>query len=333
MALLFCDSFDYYGTSEITQKWTTANRASISAENGTNGTSALFLSNAAFDDGFASISLSPSSASEGGVGFHLKLVSVSAYDRIVQFREGSTLHVSVGIDGSGFLVATRNGTVLDTGTNALSSDTYYHIEVKAVIHNSTGSVVVRLNGVEELSFSGDTQNGGTGTWTNILFYTNGPDLYLDNVVIWDTSGTTNNDFLGPIRVIALLPDGAGASSDFTPSAGSNYENVDETSTDGDTTYVSATNAGDHDTYTFGDLAVNGTVKAVQTNLIVRSDAAGAETIAPVIRIGSTDYTGTTVGVTITYADSREIFETSPATGAAWTPAEINGAEFGIKLVS
>jgi hypothetical protein len=131
----------------------------------------------------------------------------------------------------------------------------------------------------------------------------------------------------------ILPDGAGNSTDFTPSAGSNFQNVDETSTDSDTTYNSETTAGDHDTYTYAAVGLTGNVRAIQTNLVVRSTGAGAETLRPKIRISGTDYSGTTVGCTTSYLDKMEVFETSPATAVVWTVSEIDGAEFGIELVS
>jgi hypothetical protein len=53
-----------------------------------------------------------------------------------------------------------------------------------------------------------------------------------------------------------------------------------------------------------------------------------------VRISTTNYAGaTSAGLATTYADKITMYETSPATAAAWTVTEIDGAEFGCKLVS
>jgi hypothetical protein len=42
--------------------------------------------------------------------------------------------------------------------------------------------------------------------------------------------------------------------------------------------------------------------------------------------------GTTVVLGASYAYYREITEINPLTSSAWTIADVNGAEFGVKLV-
>ena len=339
MALLFTDSFDHYATADITRKWTSVGGSAAIGAVGRNSTSGLTCNGAN-----RYVTKSFTAAATVIVGFAFKssaITTTTGSGSFLQFYEGGTLQVYFRFNGSGFIEALRgNGTILGTSGNALSSDTYYYLEFKVKFDDTTGTIDIQLNGASTLALSGiDTNNGGTSTATSFLMgYANSgigatPGYSFDDVYLANTSGSVNNDFLGPVRVVAVLPDGAGNSADFTPSAGSNYQNVDETSQDGDTTYNSETTPGDHDTYTFGALGVTGTVKGVQTNLMVRSDGAGAETVRPKIRIATTDYSGTTVGVTTSYADSLEIFETSPATATAWTVTEIDGAEFGIELVS
>ena len=357
MALLFCDSFDHYATADITTKWNNArinipgptgtSTVTIGAfgRNGTNGARFTWGVPSQYPYIARGVSASGATAIIGAAFNPNSLSPTSSANPLYAIFDSATVQCSLRVNADGSVSVLRGGytgTVLGTSSaGVISIGAYSYVELKVVLSTTTGSYEVRVNNTLVLSGSGaNTAGASTTAWTEARIGAIVGTRHLqtgtwdfDDVYIADGSGSTNNDFLGPIRVIALLPDGDGASSDFTPSEGEdNYAMVNEASADGDTTYVSATNAGDHDTYTFEDLAVNGTVKAVQTNLIVRSDAAGAETIAPVIRVGSTDYDGTTVGVTTTYADSREIFETSPATGVAWTPAEINGAEFGIKLV-
>ena len=341
MALLFVDSFDHYATADILQKWTTKDDTIEIGAYGRNSTNGLRCSGGNADE-VNVVYTRTANTNTCIVGFAFKWVThTGAALSILDIRDSATTHVALLLDNTGILTVYRGlgTTLLGTTSATLASGTYYYIELKVAIHDTTGTVDVQVNGSNVLSLTGqDTRNGAAAQWTSICLgnainNTSNKTFDYDDFYLADSSGATNNDLLGPIRVKAILPDGAGASTDFTPSAGSNFQNVDEASTDGDTTYNSESTAGDHDTYTYAALGLSGTVKGVQTNLMVRSDGAGSETIAPMVRISSTDYQGTTANVTTSYADSRQVYETSPATAAAWTVAEIDGAEFGIKLVS
>jgi hypothetical protein len=345
--LLFVDSFDHYATAETLQKWTTrttggASGSMVIAANGRNATNSMRMqSGAGFSGGPQVVkSLSPGSATVilgFAVTFSANPVATATFASV---RDGSTDQLSLTMKTDGNIElrrGTSGGTLLATGTSALSTGTYYYIELKALIANS-GTYEVRVNGVSAFSGSADTQNTANASWSQIALGRNvgagasGGNWDYDDLYVADSTGSTNNDLLGAIRVKTILPDGAGNSTDFTPSAGSNFQNVDEASTDGDTTYNSETATGDHDTYTYGSVGFTGTVLGVQTNLLVRSAGVGGETIRPKIRIGSTDYNGTSVAITTSYLDYLEIFGLSPATSSAWTIAEIDGAEFGIELL-
>lgn len=353
MALLFVDSYDHYATADFTQKWTAATTAVFSStltvgaygRNSTNGLRFLW------SDVNSYLRLSKTLSPIGATGIAGTAIQVSGYSAtstqnpVMQFLNGGTAQCSVRINGDGTLSVLRgsyNGTVLGTTTVALSTATYYYLEFKVLLSTTVGTYELRLNGTSVLSGTGaNTAGAGNTAWTVFRLGSDGSTNHLssnqtwdfDDTYVCDGNGSTNNDFLGPIRIKTVLPDGAGNYTQFTPSAGSNYQNVDDASQDGDTTYNSETTVGQKDTYTFGALGVTGTIKGVQTNLIVRSDGAGSETVAPTWRISATDYDGTAVGISTSYADKTAIYETSPATASAWTVTEIDGAEFGIKLVS
>jgi hypothetical protein len=58
--------------------------------------------------------------------------------------------------------------------------------------------------------------------------------------------------------------------------------------------------------------------------------AGAATLAPVIRHAGVDYPGADLSPGTTYAYGLQIAQVNPGTGASWTEAHFNAAEFGIK---
>jgi hypothetical protein len=150
-------------------------------------------------------------------------------------------------------------------------------------------------------------------------------------VIWDTSGSYNNDFLGEVNVDAYLPDGAGNYAQLTPSAGSNYACVDETDPNA-TDYVTSGTAGHIDTYTFTDMIGNNPiVKAVVNNLWALKSDSGTMYAKSKYRRGGTDYTGSNLTPSTTYTCLQNIYETDPATSAAWTKANVNASEFGVEV--
>jgi hypothetical protein len=157
---------------------------------------------------------------------------------------------------------------------------------------------------------------------------------FDDFYICDTSGSFNNDFLGDARIKAVFPDGAGNYTEWTPSAGSNYQAVDENPPDDDTTYVSSSTPNQRDTYTFGASGLpSSTVKAVVVNMQARKDDGGTREIAGMARSSSTDGVAATQTLASSYANYQGIFETDPNTSAAWGLSAVDGAEFGHKLIT
>jgi hypothetical protein len=147
----------------------------------------------------------------------------------------------------------------------------------------------------------------------------------------NTTGAVNNDFLGDVTVTALYPSGAGTTSGWTPSAGSNYQNVDETPANDDTDYNSTATLNAKDTYAMQDCAAGADIRAVQILAAVRKGAEGPGQVKLVTRSSSTDYDGAAQGIGGTsYSYVREIRETDPATAAAWSESGWNAVEIGLK---
>ena len=91
--------------------------------------------------------------------------------------------------------------------------------------------------------------------------------------------------------------------------------------------------GDRDLYTAGALATSaGTVYAVQTNLYARKDDAGTRQVCKTIRQGGTNYDGSAKTLGSSYQVYSELDNLDP-TGADWTIANVNGDQYGIKVVA
>jgi hypothetical protein len=65
--------------------------------------------------------------------------------------------------------------------------------------------------------------------------------------------------------------------------------------------------------------------------VSRKDDAGVRKIATSVRTGGTNYDGTGVEVSTSWAAYQEIREEDPSTTDPWEVTDINAAEFGIYL--
>jgi hypothetical protein len=115
-----------------------------------------------------------------------------------------------------------------------------------------------------------------------------------------------------------------------PAPAGDWVQVNDVTPNGDVDYLSSSTPGDRDTFTFPDVGVVGTVKAVVINHVSRKDDAGVRELAGSIRTGGTDYDGTGLEISTSWAAYQEIHETNPA-GGAWDVAAVDAAEFGIYL--
>jgi len=336
MALLFMDSFDHYATADITDKWTSNEGWTIGSSNGRNSTNATQC--AAEYELVRALPITGQNTAIIGFAVYVSSAFVTHY--VMAVFDTGTLQcglqfvndgrIQVGIGGG---LGSTLGTVHATSTNSLQQSVWYYIEFKAVIHNSTGSIEVRVNGMEWINVSNvDTQGSSNATWNTVAWTgASGQTYRMDDVYMCDSSGSLNNDFLGDVRVSVLLPEGAGNTTEWTPSAGSNYACVDESAPNDDTDYVSTITLNAKDTYAFPAVATGAEIKGVQIFAAVRKATDGPGKIKHVIRSGGTDYDQTEIGIGgTTYSYTRTMHETDPATGVSWTESGVNAAEFGIK---
>jgi hypothetical protein len=110
----------------------------------------------------------------------------------IALKEGSTTHLAVGIATypTRQVLAYRDTTTLGTYTGELSPlpSNWFCLEIGGVIHDTTGSVVVKINGQTVLSLENvDTRNGGTGIVDTLAIAENavGNQFYADDIDIND----------------------------------------------------------------------------------------------------------------------------------------------------
>lgn len=271
------------------------------------------------------------------IGVHMRWASLAGHDNFADTMQlsvygdnGATQHLSVNVTSTGNLNVRRGDgndpLIASTTGMPIVVNTWHFVEARFVIDDTNGIVQVWVDGTQVLDFLGDTKNAGTNTTIDSVLLGRGRGSNLDFADIHFHDGTTP---LGPCRPVFLLPTGAGANTDLTPNTGTNWEAVDEATPDGDTTYVSSQIEGDIDTYQLADLpAGDFDVLAIQTIASARRDDTGPKYFRPSLRVGATNYPGTSQSLSASYATYMEVFDENPATVAPWVDTEINALNAG-----
>lgn len=251
---------------------------------------------------------------------------------IFLLRDGATVQCAFSMDNlmraqlyvGLSLVATSSAAVF-------AQNAWYFVQLRARIANSGGTLDLYVNGALVLSYSGDTQNTANAYANAWDVGTDNNATRVDNIVLYNESGNAPNSRTPETRIYAELPTGAGAATGFTPSAGSNYQCVDEQPNDGDTTFVSAAASPTDDLYAYpaSQVPSGAIVYAVALEVVARKDDAGGNDLKALIRSGGTTFAGSsTWGLTTTYQRFKQTWDLDPNTGAAWTVANANAAEIG-----
>ena len=348
MALLFMDGFDYYGAvAQVLQRWTSTNISSSSLGTGRSGSGQCFqLNNASGQPHFYKLLHPTTDYSTIIFGFWFRVDSLSNGDKSIIYicsNATASIEAAVAYTAAGALEIRRgnaaSGTILGTTPVLLATNTWTHIEVKYTAHNTTGQFALKVNGILYLDYAGDTTAGGAAAVDSLLHFGSNSGVMtksFDDYFCCDNSGSINNDWMGMCSVRTLAPDGAGDETDWVPSAGSNYQCVDEATANDDTDYVAAATAGDRDLYTLNTAGLTSVQQPAGVEVVLRSrkDDATARTLAPTMKSGTTDADHATYTTTGSYVwTPHQVQETDPNTSAAWTPAAIEALQAGVKVVS
>lgn len=328
MSLLFADGFDHYATADINKKWA-AGTGSILPTSGRRGGGA-FQGNG---DNNRSLGVN---AATLFTGFAFKINSLGV-NAIMKLFDGPTGQITLWPDAIGRLYVTRgvssNVNILGTSTKLLSTGIFNYIELKVTIDPTVGVIELRVNGEIWLNLTGQNTRAGTNSYANILTIGGSSQFNYDDLYCCDSSGSSNNSFLGDVRIDTLYPNGAGTNTQFTPSTGANYTCVDEASVN-TTDYVSSSTVGQKDSYALTDLANTATtIKGIQVNNAVMKDDAGARSSANLIRSSTTEAQGSAFALSTSQLFNSTIHETDPATSAAWLATAINAMEAGTAVAA
>jgi len=280
------------------------------------------------------------------IGFALKVSDWdSSYVTEFFFDNGS----AGGGGGMGWAFLGNNHTIsirkcdqfgmVEIGFIEYEPDSWNYFEAKVKIGNGTdGHIVVRLNEQEMINWTGDNKYTGPTGFQISRFGAHFHSYYtflIDDLYVAGSEGSYNNDFLGDVRIDVINPNGAGNYTDLTPSAGANYECVDEAIID-ESDYVEGANVGEKDSYSYADVPTDlddASIFGIDIrNISQRTAGSDNIKIDALLRTGSTDYNSASeISLTDSWTGKDFMFEKDPSDSGDWTQAKINACEFGVEV--
>ncbi len=237
----------------------------------------------------------------------------------------------VGLVSGGYIALYRSDNnaqiAISTGPAWSAAGVWRYIELKYT--PGTGACEIRVDGV--LRVNGNVPT--TASVSSLAFeYPSGNQYWIDDLYVLDSTGATNNNYLGDVRVQTLLPSSDGANLAMSPASGTtHYSRVNEATPD-TTSYVFSGAAGVKDSYKYQQLTANtSSVHAVAVTSYASKDAPVAAGLATLVRIGSTDYANAQPQMlSASWVAATDIYQTRPSDNAPWTPTDVNTAEFGVQ---
>lgn len=256
--------------------------------------------------------------------------------------------VSFTITGN-IIFTPATGAVHTSNAWAFNPGRWFYFDMKWFPATGTdGWIEIRVNTVVVLSVPACATAGGTlvaeaggKRGVDVMkFHTGGTDAgrhLFDDMYLLDSLGAVNNDYLGNVRVKAMLP-----VSDATPTnwtiggttpAATNWQSASNNDMN-DTKFVYTDTPGDRDLYNIDPNLNTPYVYGIEVDGVYRQDDATQR----VVRNRAKTNLGTNLDGADTYTNgyftnAADIFETNPDTAVAFTGAEVNGMTTGPEFVS
>lgn len=255
---------------------------------------------------------------------------------VVAVRDASnSILASIIVETTGRLAAykgARGTTKLgETANPVVTANGWYHVESKFVIDPLVGSITVRVEGIPVLTLTDLNLGSAPIAQLSIGDATSAPasaEIYFKDFVVWDSSGTYNNDFIGSVLVYNLTPL-SDVALNWTPSTGvAGYPILDNIPPI-DTEYLSAPNpAPAAYVCEVSDLPADVTsVKAVMTMVRAAKTDGGDAGLQIGVISDPAGTPATALGadrpITVAQTYWRDVFETDPVTSAPWLPTAVN----------
>lgn len=335
MAVVFADGFDGYTGADpasptavsLTSKYTvTQVGGGFTLVTGRYGGKALkYPNNTTTRAKSSTFTSAPSS-------FTISMSVIPGFDADPAFAllSGTTVMIGVVFNTSGGIAIERGTTAVATTAGSLWVEdgvTWHTLKISVVIHDTTGSVVIELDGAQVLSSTGlDTRNGTPTTIDNWFINNEATGLATstyDDVFITDSATPPAGDFF--IETVSVNADGG--TLNWTPSTGTSHYAVVDELPGSLTDYLSASTVGNIDELEIGALATAPTsILAAQfVGHFDKTDGV-ARAVKLGVKSGATTSAGTDVTLTTAGIRAERLLNTDPNTATAWTQAGLEASK-------
>jgi Concanavalin A-like lectin/glucanases superfamily len=249
---------------------------------------------------------------------------------VIQNDEGNSIVYSRVESNGSITVSGRVGgnvvQIADSVNPIIAPNSWNHWEM---VHNiATGEGSVYINGIQRLTYTGvDTDrdaelvnfSGRSGTGTS-------PAAYIKDLVIWDDTGTVNNDVMGTVVVRRLKPNGDVSLGGWVPSTGTTGFNLLAKNAPADSSYLSADDTPPAEMiFDFEELPEDITsIRGILPVVRHRKTDGGDANVQVAISPNGTDWdNGADRAITTSFQYDFDVSELSPDTGLLWTPPEVD----------
>jgi hypothetical protein len=216
----------------------------------------------------------------------------------------------------------HNGTTYVTaGTLTVNMETVQDVDMHVVCNSGSGSF--------EMWFSGTKRVDATGLNLASTAAINKVRVYGANYAPRLSQFIASNEPMIGWRLATYYPSGAGSDTAFNGS----YTGIDE-AVFNDADFINSDTANDVSTFTLTGPALTGyVVRAVAVTARAKCGLSGPQNIQMVLRSGGANYVGDTEAVDVGYGGYCHVWETDPATSAAWQNSAIASIQAGVKAIA
>lgn len=352
MAILWAESFDYYGNSPnggrdamLQGAWAqfqigSGNALDLSSAQARTGTYSMRIaySNAAATSNVYCRRVIGAAQTVVGLaqGLWFSALPGANKEQGFEFRNNANqaiVMVTINSDGAIGLYAGTGHTLVAVSDPVFTANSWQHVECKLVTDTVVGEFECRVNGVTVMHVT--DQNFGSLGATQIVWGTpiaeqsgsTSITWYIDDIVVWNNDGSETTDFVGQCRVETIFPASDTAQADWTKVGDSDgFDCIDNVPPDGDTTYIQAADIGDISEFGLASLPPEtAKIVAVYVPTLGKIDGAGVGAIKTGMKSGSDLVQSGEITLTTAYTYWGAVFETDPATDEPWTKAGLEAA--------
>ena len=220
---------------------------------------------------------------------------------------------------------TVTGASMPTGANRT-----WILDLHVVVNGTTDITVdMYLNGAR-VSSATAANTGGLGGVSRVLF---------ENNNVANVAGGGTSDTMHYSEIVCLdgeSPRGWRLSELFPASAGDHTDFDGDYTELGDENLASAAAGGANgdrvssNLSTYNGPASSSAIRAVVSKAVAAKGTTGPGTLVQSLRIGATDYDGSSVALSTDYASLMEVWDNNPATASGWATSDFAGTQIGLK---